>query len=317
MRRDAKIFVAGDKSAAGAAFLDCLRRRGFEKASGASEAGLDLLNQSDVFSFFKSREAPEYVFLAHVKSGGIAANISYPAEFIYQNLQVQNNIIHASFLSGSVRKMIFLASSCVYPKDCPQPMKEEYLFGGALEETSAAYATAKMCGIRMCRAYRKQYNMDFLSVIPATIYGPFDRFDAQSHVISSLMQRMHRAKADNAPEVAVWGTGRPRREFLYAGDLAQGCLFLMQNDIKHQVINMGCGEDIAVKDLAFMIKDAVGFRGEIVFDTLKPDGVSRKLLDSSRLFSLGWKAGKELPDGIKETYASFLRKETGYVQGHK
>jgi GDP-L-fucose synthase len=268
---------------------------------------LDLRNQQQVTDFF-AREKPEYVFLAAAKVGGILANNIYRAEFLYDNLQIQNNIIHNSYLNG-VKKLMFLGSSCIYPKLAPQPLKEEYLLSGLLETTNEPYAIAKIAGIKMCDAYRDQYGCNFISVMPTNLYGYNDNYHPQnSHVMPALIRRFHEAKAQNAPSVTIWGTGLPKREFLFADDLAEACYYLMQNYDEPGLVNIGTGEDISINDLALLIKKIIGYEGEIKFDTSKPDGTPRKLLDVTKIHGKGWKHKIGLEEGIKLAYSDFLSK---------
>ena len=262
---------------------------------------MDLTRQSAVEAFFE-KEKPEYVFLAAAKVGGIYANSTYPAEFIYSNLMAQANIINAAHIYGA-EKLLFLGSSCIYPRDCPQPMKEEYLLSGYLEPTNEPYAVAKIAGIKMCQSYNRQYGTNFISVMPTNLYGPNDNFDLMdSHVLPALIRKFHEAKVNDKPYVEVWGSGNPKREFLFVDDLADACLFLMENYDKSEIINIGTGEDVTVKELAETVKEEVGYAGEIRFDKTKPDGTPRKLLDVSRINSLGWKAKMPLREGIEKTY---------------
>ena len=301
MRRDSKIFIVGDKSIIGAALIQYFESNGFNNIVDHSTYGINLVDQNSVYSFFKKKE-PEYVFLTHLKSGGIVANMKYPAEFIYNNLQIQNNIIHYSYKFG-VKKLLFLGSSCVYPRNCPQPMKEEYWLSGELEKTSESYAIAKIAGIEMCHSYRQQYGLNCISAIPATIYGPKDDFDLKkSHVLSSLIRKFHEAKVKKESSLSIWGTGNPRREFIYADDIVDACIFLMYNYDVPEIINVGCGGDISIKELTLLIKDIVGFKGIIIFDDSKPDGAPQKLLDSSKIKNLGWKVKINLEEGIRRTY---------------
>ncbi|MCK4788052.1 MAG: GDP-L-fucose synthase [Desulfobacteraceae bacterium] len=307
MDKNTKIFVAGDKSIEGVALIQYFKLSGFNDILSESTYGLDLIDQNSVYSLFK-REKPEYVFLTYVRSGGIVANINYPAEFIYNNLQVQNNVIHCSYECG-VKKLLFLGSSCIFPRDCSQPMKEEYFLSGALERTSEAYAVAKIAGIKMCQSYNQQYEVRYISIIPATIYGPNDDFDLESgHVISSLIRRFHEAKVNNEKKVVVWGTGKPRREFIYVDDIVDACIFLMDNYDKPEIINVGCGEDMPIRELARLVKKIVGFNGEIVFDKSKPDGAPQKLLDSTKITNLGWKVKISLEEGIMRTHNWYKEK---------
>lgn len=301
MKKDEKIFVAGHEEMIGAAILHRLKADGFTRLITRSATELDLTDQSMVSEFFMA-EKPDYVFLSSTKVGGILANSQYPAEFIYINLVSEANVIHSAWNFG-VRKLLFLGSSCIYPKDCPQPMKEEHLLSGKLEPTSEPYAIAKIAGIRMCQSYNRQYGTDYISVIPADAYGPGDDFDPETgHVLPALISKMHQAKIDNKPAVVVWGTGSPRRETLHVDDLADACVFLMNNYDKPEMINVGSGEDITIRKLAQVAKDIVGFKGEIVFDKSKPDGMPRKLLDISKMRKLGWSPKINLTDGIRQTY---------------
>jgi GDP-L-fucose synthase len=301
MKKEEKIFVAGHEGMIGSAILHRLEADGFTRLITRSAAELDLTDQRMVSEFFMA-EKPDYVFLASTKVGGILANSQYPAEFIYINLVSETNVIHSAWKSG-LRKLLFLGSSCVYPRDCPQPMKEEHLLNGKLEPTSEPYAIAKIAGIRMCQSYNHQYGTDYISVVPADVYGPGDDFDPETgHVLPALISKMHRAKIDNKPTVVVWGTGSPRREALHVDDLADACIFLMNNYDESEMINVGSGEDVTVRKLAQVIKDVVGFRGEIVFDKSKPDGMPRKLLDINKMRKLGWSPKINLTEGVGQTY---------------
>ena len=301
MDLSSKIYVAGHRGLVGSAIVRALEKQGYDNLILRTHSELDLLDQKSTADFFK-KEKPEYVFLAAAKVGGIMANKTYPADFIYQNLQIQNNIIHHSYLNG-VKKLLFLGSSCIYPKLCPQPIKEEYLLTGALEPTNEPYAIAKIAGIKMCQAYNKQYGTDFISVMPTNLYGPGDNFDLESsHVLPALIRKFHEAKINNQTEVVVWGTGAARREFLYVDDLADACVFLMNSYDNSEIINIGTGEDLSIKELAEMIKKITGFTGKINWDASRPDGTPRKLLDVSRLHNLGWKHKINLTDGILSTY---------------
>lgn len=301
MNKNNKIFIATEKNISSAALIEYFRSNGFTNVLSDYTCKIDLLDQNSVCSFLE-RLKPEYVFLTHLNHGSIVANIKYPADFIYNNLQIQNNIIHCSY-KFDVKKLLFFGSSCGYPRECAQPMKEEYLFSGKLEETSEPYAIAKLTGIKMCQSYRKQYGANFISIIPATIYGPGDDFDLEKgHVIPSLIKRFHEAKVNNEKEVIVWGTGKPRREFIYVNDMVDACIFLMYNYDILEIINIGSGEDVSIKELAQLIKDIIEFKGDIIFDESKPDGVPQKLLDSSKIKSLGWKANVKLEEGLRRTY---------------
>ena len=291
----------------GSAILRKLRAEGYSNIITRSSAELDLRDQVAVADFFAA-EKPEYVFLAAAKVGGIVANNTYRADFLYENLCIQNNVIHQSYLNG-VKKLMFLGSSCIYPKMAPQPLKEEYLLTGPLEETNEPYAIAKIAGIKMCDAYRAQYGCNYISVMPTNLYGLNDNYHPQnSHVLPALIRRFHEARQSNAEEVVIWGTGTPMREFLYADDLAEACYYLMQNYNEAGLVNIGTGEDVTIKELAELIKDTVGYQGSISFDTSKPDGTPRKLMDVSKLHGYGWKHTIELPEGIKRAYQDFLSK---------
>jgi GDP-L-fucose synthase len=321
MKSDSKIYVAGHRGLVGSAIVRRLTSPSPLAGEGRGEGGytniitrthseLDLVNQSAVDAFF-AKERPEYVFLAAAKVGGIHANNTYRADFIYQNLMIESNIIHASYRHG-VRKLMFLGSSCIYPKHAPQPMKEEYLLTGLLEPTNEPYAIAKIAGIKMCDSYNRQYGANFMSVMPTNLYGIGDNYDLQnSHVLPALIRKMHEAKVRNANEVVVWGTGTPKREFLCSDDMADACVFLMEKynatDIG-EFINIGSGKEITIRELAGLVADVVGFRGKLVFDTSKPDGTPRKLLDVSRLTGLAWRAKISLRDGLALAYQDFQRR---------
>lgn len=305
MEKDSKIYIAGHKGLVGSAIKRKLENLGYINIIFKSRQELDLMDSLSVAEFF-SKEKPHYVFLAAAKVGGILANITYPAEFIFQNLTIQNNIIHNSYLNG-VKKLLFLGSSCIYPKECPQPIKEEFFMTGSLEKTNEAYAVAKIAGIKMCQSYNKQYGTKFISVMPTNLYGPNDNFDLNtSHVLPAFIHKFHKAKKENAREVVMWGSGMPKREFLHVDDMAEACIFLMDNYNQDEIINIGTGDDISIMDLANLVKRIVGFKGEIVKDTSKPDGTLRKVLDVSRIKDLGWKPKIILEQGITETYKHFL-----------
>lgn len=307
MEKSSKIYVAGHRGMVGSAIYRKLKQEGFENIITRTSQELDLRNQKAVADFFET-EKPEYVFLAAAKVGGIVANNTYRADFLYENLQIQNNVIHSSYVVG-VKKLMFLGSSCIYPKLAPQPLKEDYLLTGTLEPTNEPYAIAKIAGIKMCESYRAQYNCNFISVMPTNLYGINDNYHPQnSHVLPALIRRFHEAKLNNTPSVEIWGTGSPLREFLFSDDLANACFFLMQNYNESTFINIGTGHDLSIKDLALLIKRIVGYEGEIKFDTSKPDGTPRKLMDVSKLHSLGWKHTIELAEGIEMAYADFLKK---------
>src|SRR5579864_512996 len=301
MLSGSKVFVAGHSGLVGSAIVRALQRLGYGNLLLRTHEQLDLTNQGAVNSFF-AQERPEYVFMAAARVGGILANYTYPADFIRDNLSIEVNVIDAAYRHG-VRKLQFLGSSCIYPKCAPQPLREEYLMTGQLEPTNEWYAIAKIAGIKMAQAYRKQYGFNAISLMPTNLYGPGDNFDLySSHVLPALIRKLHEAKMAGAPEVVIWGSGEPRREFLHADDLADACLFLMLNYDEYEVINVGCGEDRTIRDLALAISDIVGYRGALVFDTSKPDGSPRKLLDVSRMQKLGWRPRISLREGIRQTY---------------
>lgn len=304
MEKSAKIYIAGHRGMVGSAIYRKLQKEGFENLLTKTSEELDLRNQQAVADFF-AQERPEYVFLAAAKVGGIVANNTYRADFLYENLAIQNNVIHQSYLTG-VKKLMFLGSSCIYPKLAPQPLKEDYLLTGVLEHTNEPYAIAKIAGIKMCDAYRDQYGCNFVSVMPTNLYGYNDNYHPQnSHVLPALIRKIHEAKVNDETQVTVWGSGTPLREFLFADDLADACYFLMQNYNEPNLINIGTGHDLTIKDLALLIKDVLGFEGELVFDTTKPDGTPRKLMDVSKLHNLGWKHQIELKEGIELAYQDF------------
>jgi GDP-L-fucose synthase len=305
--RDARIYVAGHRGLVGSAIWRELQRRGFTALIGRTRAELDLLNAAAVAQFY-AQEKPEYVIDAAAKVGGIMANSQHPAEFLFQNLQIQNNLIHGAYQAG-VRKLLFLGSSCIYPRLAPQPLKEEYLLTGPLEPTNEWYAVAKIAGIKLCQAYRRQYGCDFISAMPTNIYGPNDNYDLQaSHVLPALIRKFHEAKVANAPTVNCWGTGSPLRDFLYADDLARACVFLLEHYSEEQFINVGADQEVSVRALTETVKRVVAFAGEIVWDTAKPDGMPRKLMDSSRLLALGWRPQVDLETGIRLAYQDFLKR---------
>jgi GDP-L-fucose synthase len=305
MDKHSRIFVAGHNGLVGSAIARSLVAGGFTNIIVRSRKETDLENQSAVLKLFLE-EKPEYVFMAAAKVGGILANSTYPVDFIRSNLMVQNNIIDASFYSG-VKKLLFLGSSCIYPKLCPQPIKEEYLLTGALEPTNEFYALAKIAGIKLCQAYHRQHGMDAISLMPTNLYGPGDNFDLNSsHVMPALIRKFHEAKVSGAKEVVMWGTGSPLREFLHVDDLADASVHLMQTYNDPEIVNVGTGEDLSIGDLAELVKSVVGFEGEIVHDLTKPDGTPRKLLDVTKLHGLGWKHRIELRAGVESTYAWFL-----------
>jgi GDP-L-fucose synthase len=306
MNNESKIFIAGHKGLVGSAIMRLLQERGYTNLLLRTHSELDLSDQRSVKEFFE-KEKPEFVFLAAAKVGGIHANNTYPGEFIYQNLAVQNNVIHASYTSG-VKKLCFLGSSCIYPKLAPQPMKEEYLLTGTLEPTNQPYAIAKIAGIEMVRSYNRQYGTKYMSVMPTNLYGPNDNFDLQnSHVLPALIRKFVEAKKNNAPSVTLWGSGTPKREFLYVDDMADACIFLMNTYDGDEFVNIGTGEDITILDLAGMIKSLVGFSGNLEFDASKPDGTPRKLLDVTKINALGWKAKTQLKDGLRTTIDWYMK----------
>lgn len=304
MDKKSKIYLAGHRGLVGSAIKRKLESKGYSNLIFRTHGELDLTNQQAVNEFFE-REKPEYVFLAAAKVGGILANNTYPAEFIYENLMIEANIIHASYRNG-VKKLLFLGSSCIYPKLAPQPLKEEYLLTGPLEETNEAYAIAKIAGIRLCKHYNQQYVTNFISVMPTNLYGPNDNFDLEtSHVMPALIRKFHEAKVKNEPEVVIWGTGKPLREFMHVDDMADACVYLMEKyntDDIGEFVNIGVGKDITIGELSEVIKEIVGFEGTIRKDLSKPDGTPQKLLDITKLSSLGWKAKISLRDGIEQTY---------------
>jgi GDP-L-fucose synthase len=305
--RDARIYVAGHRGLVGSAIWRELERRGFKQLIGRSHAELDLRDAVAVKEFY-AREKPEFVLVAAAKVGGIYANSHYPADFLLQNLQIQNNVINGAREAG-VRKLLFLGSSCIYPRLAPQPIKEEHLLTGPLEPTNEWYAIAKIAGLKLCQACRRQYGSDFISGMPTNIYGPNDNYDLQnSHVLPALIRKFHEAKVAQAPTVTCWGTGAPMREFLYADDLARACVFLLENYSEEQFINIGSGQEVSIRELTETIGRIIGFGGEIVWDTTKPDGVPRKLMDSSRLKALGWRPQVDLEAGIRLAYEDFVRK---------
>ena len=315
MDKNAKIYVAGHQGLVGSSLMRLLSRQGYSNTLTRTHAELDLTNQLAVQTFFK-KEKPEYVFLAAAKVGGIHANKTYPAEFIFSNLAIQTNVIHESYVNG-VKRLIFLGSSCIYPRDCPQPIKEEYLLTGPLELTNRAYALAKIAGVEMCGSYNRQYDTHNIAIMPTNLYGPGDNYDVENnHVIPALIRKFHEAKINNQPRVVIWGTGSPRREFLYSEDLAEACVYIAQlssvrftNLLKatSPLINVGYGEDLTIKDLALTIQKIIGFKGEIDFDVNRPNGTPRKIMDSTTINQLGWSPKVSLIDGIKMTYQDFLK----------
>ncbi len=306
MQKQDKIYIAGHRGMVGSAIMRRLQHDGFENIIVRTSAELDLRNQEAVARFFAD-EQPDYVFLAAAKVGGIVANSTYRAEFIYDNLMIETNIIHYAYKSG-VKKLMFLGSSCIYPKMAQQPLKEEYLLSGYLEETNEPYAVAKIAGIKMCDAYRDQYGCNFISVMPTNLYGPNDNYNlTTSHVLPALIRKFYEAKEKESSKVTVWGSGTPKREFLYADDLADACVFLMKTYNEPGLVNVGVGEDLTIKELAELIKDVTGFEGDIVFDSSKPDGTPRKLMDVTKLHKLGWRHRISLRKGVEMAYADFLQ----------
>lgn len=316
MNLDSKIYVAGHRGLVGSALMRGLDARGYRNLVTRTHAELDLTNQAAVQDFFAT-EKPEYVLLAAAKVGGIHANNVYPAEFIQQNLAIQTNVIHEAW-RNEVKRLLFLGSSCIYPKDCPQPIKEEYLLTGELEPTNRPYALAKIAGLEMCWSYNRQYGSRYITVMPTNLYGPNDNFDlSTSHVLPALIRKMHEAKVANADEVVVWGTGTPMREFLYSDDMANACLHLLEqpeeqleslfSDVRPPLVNVGCGVDLTIRELAELIQEIVGFSGKLVFDASKPDGTMRKLLDVNKMTQLGWQASTSMRDGITMAYQTYLK----------
>jgi GDP-L-fucose synthase len=307
MELSARIYVAGHRGMVGSAICRALKAAGYQNIIERSSADLDLRNQAAVAAFYEL-EKPEYVFVAAAKVGGIMANNTYRADFLYDNLSIQNNLIHFAW-KYEVKKLLFLGSSCIYPKLAPQPLKEDYLLSGPLEPTNEPYAIAKIAGIKMCEAYRDQYGCNFISAMPTNLYGPNDNYHPEnSHVLPALIRKFHEAKAQGKQEVEIWGDGSPLREFLYADDLAAACLFLMNNYNERQFMNVGCGEDISIGDLAGLVKKVTGFEGSLRFDTTKPNGTPRKLMDVGRLFATGWRPTVALEEGIALAYRDFLNR---------
>ena len=304
MNENSRVYVAGHRGLVGSALWRELQRQGFKHLIGRGREEVDLLESAAVEKFYAELK-PEFVFVAAARVGGILANDQQPASFLFENLQLQNNLIHGAWRAG-VRKLLFLGSSCIYPKLAPQPLKEDYLLSGPLEPTNQWYAVAKIAGIKLCQAYRRQHGCDFISAMPTNLYGPNDNYDLQtSHVLPALIRKFHEAKRSGVDKVTCWGTGSPRREFLYADDLARACVFLMQHYSEEQFINVGCGRDVTIRELAELVRDVVGFKGEIDWDTSKPDGTPRKLMDSGRLLALGWKPQVDLQTGLGLVYRDF------------
>lgn len=312
MNPNSKIFVAGPNGLVGSAIIRCLQKNGYLNILSPLHSELELMDNNAVGSFFTETK-PDYVFLSAARVGGIMANSTFPADFIYQNLMIQNSIIHQSY-THNVKKLLFLGSSCIYPKHCPQPMKEEHLMTGKLEPTNSPYAVAKIAGIEMCWAYNRQYKTQFIPVMPTNLYGQNDNFDLEtSHVLPALIRKFHEAKKNQTPSVTVWGTGSPKREFIHVDDLADACLFMMNKDfteneyLNNPLFNIGTGKDISIKELAELIKEVTDFKGDIIFDSSKPDGTPQKLLNVSKINALQWKAGITLKDGLENTYQWYLQ----------
>lgn len=304
MNRDVKIYVAGHRGMVGSAIVRRLKAGGYTNIVTRSHAELDLVNQAAVAEFMKA-ERPDYIFMAAARVGGIHANNVYRAEFLYQNLMIETNVVHAAWQAG-VERMLFLGSSCIYPRDCPQPIREEYLLTGPLEQTNEPYAIAKIAGVKLCESYNRQYGTRYVSGMPTNLYGPNDNYDLDSsHVMPALIRKVHEAKIRGDRQLVVWGSGRPMREFLYVDDMADACVFLMEKEVSEGLINIGTGEDITIRELAETIMRVVGFTGEIVYDQTKPDGTPRKLMSVDRMSALGWKATTSLGDGIARAYADF------------
>jgi GDP-L-fucose synthase len=311
MEITSKIYVAGHRGMVGSAIVRCLERKGYKNIISAPSSLLDLRVTGQVNEFFE-REKPDYVFLAAAKVGGILANNTYPAEFLYDNLMIEANVIHAAY-TNNVKKLLFLGSSCIYPKFAPQPIHEDSLLTGLLEPTNEAYAIAKIAGIKLCQAYHKQYGSRFISAMPTNMYGYGDNYHPEnSHVLPALLRRFHEAKMEKKAEVKIWGSGKPLREFMFSDDLAEACYFLMENYENPELINVGTGEEVTILELAHRIASVVGFEGQVTFDSTKPDGTPRKLMDSSRLHTLGFKHSTTLEDGLKKTYQDFLKNVIAY-----
>jgi GDP-L-fucose synthase len=306
MNKDSKIYVAGHNGMVGSAIVRKLKELGYNKIITSDRNSVDLLNQNRVKMFF-GHEQPEYVFLCAAKVGGIKANDDFRADFIYENLMIQSNVIKASF-DNKVKKLLFLGSSCIYPKFSEQPIKEEYLLTGSLEPTNDAYSIAKIAGIKMCQSFNQQYGTNYISVMPTNLFGPNDNYDLNnSHVLPALIRKFHEAKVNDSDSVEIWGTGTPKREFLYVDDLADACHYLMLNYNGSEIVNVGTGEDVTIKDLALTVKEVIGYDGDIYFNTDMPDGTPRKLLDVSKLKELGWMANTSLKDGIKKAYLDYVK----------
>jgi GDP-L-fucose synthase len=309
--KNSKIYVAGHRGMVGSAIVRRLHTAGYSNLVTRTHAELDLIDQSAVSEFMRE-ESPDYIFLAAAKVGGIQANNTYRADFIYQNLLIQTNIMQAAYQAG-VERMLFLGSSCIYPRDCEQPIKEEYLLTGPLEQTNEPYAIAKIAGVKMCESYNRQFGTAYVSAMPTNLYGPNDHYDLNnSHVLPALIRKTHEAKLRGDKQLVVWGSGKPRREFMYVDDMADACVFLMESDVRDGLFNVGLGVDVTIRELAETIMDVVEFKGEIVFDSSKPDGTPQKLLSTERLRALGWKARTELREGIKNAYADFVSRKVEY-----
>lgn len=305
MDKSSKIYIAGHRGMAGSAIYRKLKEKGYSNFVTRSSKELDLTKQDDVLSFFEE-EKPDVVILAAAKVGGIMANIESPATFLYDNLMIQNNVINSSYLNG-VKKLVFLGSSCIYPRECSQPMKEEYLLDGKVEPTNEGYAIAKIAGMKLCEMYNRQYGTDYISIMPCNLYGIGDNFDkTRSHVVAATIRKFHEAKVNNLPEVVIWGTGNARRELLFVDDMADACAYLMENYSGNDFFNVGCGEDVSITDLSLLVKDIVGYEGKLVYDTSKPDGMPQKLMDCSKLDKFGWKYKTDLKSGLEETYRWYL-----------
>lgn len=308
--KTSKIYVAGHRGMVGSALVRVLEAKGYTNILTRTRDELDLLNQQDTYAFLRD-EKPDYIFIAAAKVGGIVANNTYRADFIYQNLQIETNLIHGAHLAG-VQRLMFLGSSCIYPRDCPQPIKEEYLLTGPLEPTNEAYAIAKIAGIKLCEAYNHQHGRQYVCVMPTNLYGINDNYDLEtSHVLPALIRKAHEAKARGDKTLTVWGTGTPRREFLFADDLAVACIHLMERDYSGTLVNIGCGEDLSIKNLALIVCDVVGFKGCLFFNLSKPDGTPKKLLDIDRMSKTGWTLRTTLSDGIALSYKDFLNRLAG------
>ena len=314
MKKDAKIFVAGHRGMVGSALMRRLKAGGYVNLLSRARGDLDLLDQQAVQSFL-AQEKPDYIFVAAALVGGIQANNTRRADFLYENLQIETNIIHGALLAG-IPRLMFLGSSCIYPRDCPQPIREDYLLTGALEPTNEPYAIAKIAGIKLCESYNRQYGTRFVSVMPANLYGPNDNYDLEnSHVLPALLRKVHEARVLSSDQIEVWGSGRPLREFLHVDDAADGCVFLMEKDIGDGIYNLGTGTETSIRELVELIMEGVGFSGEVRFDSNRPDGTPRKLLDISRMRELGWSAGIPLREGIAMTYRGYLEMESRLHHG--